>query len=146
MVGKADAPKDESKEDPAEEPKPADMPEFKLMGNTDSDQGKDKNEFEFELSPDTSSSLSNTGKPLSKIGDDGSDPLSSSSLGGEGALSSYSSPNAMDQAERISKLKELSYKLRTPSGVSDLEKQPAYMRRNVDLDDEIGRASGRERV
>jgi len=135
VVGKADAPKDESKEDPAEEPKPADMPEFKLMGNTDSDQGKDKNEFEFELSPDTSSSLSNTGKPLSKIGDDGSDPLSSSSLGGEGALSSYSSPNAMDQAERISKLKELSYKLRTPSGVSDLEKQPAYMRRNVDLDD-----------
>lgn len=135
VVGKADVPKDESEEDPSEEPEPADMPEFKLMGNTDADQGKDKNEFEIELNPDTSSSLSNTGTPLSEIGDDDSDPLSSSSLGGDETLSSYSSPNAMDQDERISKLKELSYKLRTPSGVSDLEKQPAYMRRNVDLDD-----------
>ena len=41
----------------------------------------------------------------------------------------------MDRDDRISKLKELSYKLCTPSGVSDLEEQPAYMRRNVDLDD-----------
>ena len=37
--------------------------------------------------------------------------------------------------ERISRLKELSMKLRTPSGVSDLEKEPAYLRRKIELDD-----------
>ena len=37
--------------------------------------------------------------------------------------------------ERIMKLKELSMKLRAPSGLADLENEPAYKRRNVDLDD-----------
>mgnify|MGYP001579053224 FL=1 len=37
--------------------------------------------------------------------------------------------------ERVSRLKELSMKLRTPSGVSDLEKEPAYLRRKIELDD-----------
>lgn len=36
--------------------------------------------------------------------------------------------------ERILKLKELSFKLKTPTGISDLENEPAYKRRNVDLD------------
>ena len=36
--------------------------------------------------------------------------------------------------ERILKLKELSFKLKTPSGISDMENEPAYKRRNVDLD------------
>jgi cell division protein FtsZ len=36
--------------------------------------------------------------------------------------------------ERILKLKELSFKLKTPSGISELENEPAYKRRNVDLD------------
>jgi len=37
--------------------------------------------------------------------------------------------------ERIEKLKQLSYKLRTPSGINELENEPAYKRRNVDLED-----------
>ncbi|MBL4716097.1 MAG: cell division protein FtsZ [Bacteroidia bacterium] len=36
--------------------------------------------------------------------------------------------------DRINKLKELSMKLRTPSGVTDLEKEPAYVRKDVNLD------------
>lgn len=36
--------------------------------------------------------------------------------------------------ERILKLKELSLKLKSPTGVNDLEKEPAYKRRNVRLD------------
>ena len=36
--------------------------------------------------------------------------------------------------ERIMKLKELSLKLKSPSGVNDLEKEPAYRRRNIKLD------------
>jgi cell division protein FtsZ len=36
---------------------------------------------------------------------------------------------------RINRLKELSHRLRTSSGISDLENEPAYKRRNVQLDD-----------
>jgi len=36
--------------------------------------------------------------------------------------------------ERILKLKELSFKLKTPGGISELENEPAYKRRNIDLD------------
>jgi cell division protein FtsZ len=37
--------------------------------------------------------------------------------------------------ERIEKLKQLSYKLKTPGGVNELESEPAYKRRNVELGD-----------
>ncbi|MBN8702097.1 MAG: cell division protein FtsZ [Bacteroidetes bacterium] len=36
--------------------------------------------------------------------------------------------------ERINKLKELSFKLKTPNGLNELENEPAYKRRNVQLD------------
>jgi cell division protein FtsZ len=35
--------------------------------------------------------------------------------------------------ERIEKLKQLSYKLKTPGALTDMENEPAYKRRNVDL-------------
>ena len=35
--------------------------------------------------------------------------------------------------ERIMKLKELSYRMNTPNGIADLEREPAYKRRNVVL-------------
>lgn len=38
-------------------------------------------------------------------------------------------------AERIQKLKELSQKMKTSAGLSELERQPAYVRRNVELKD-----------
>jgi cell division protein FtsZ len=37
--------------------------------------------------------------------------------------------------ERIEKLKQLSYKLRTPGGLSELENEPAYKRKNVPLEE-----------
>jgi cell division protein FtsZ len=37
--------------------------------------------------------------------------------------------------ERIEKLKQLSYKLRTPGALSDLENEPAYKRKNVQLEE-----------
>ena len=36
--------------------------------------------------------------------------------------------------ERINKIRELTLKLKTPSGINDLENVPAYMRRNIKLD------------
>jgi cell division protein FtsZ len=37
--------------------------------------------------------------------------------------------------ERIMKLKEMSYRMNTPNGLTDLEKEPAYKRRNIKLDE-----------
>ena len=37
--------------------------------------------------------------------------------------------------ERIRRLKELSLKIKSPGGINDLEKVPAYKRRNIDLDE-----------
>lgn len=37
--------------------------------------------------------------------------------------------------ERILKIKELGMKMKTPSGINDLEKEPAYKRRKINLDD-----------
>ena len=39
------------------------------------------------------------------------------------------------QHERIKKLREFSEMIRTPEGLTQMEKQPAYLRRNVDLSD-----------
>ena len=36
--------------------------------------------------------------------------------------------------DRVSKLKELSFKLKSPNGLSELENEPAYKRRNINLD------------
>ena len=36
--------------------------------------------------------------------------------------------------ERIMRLKEMNYRMNSPSGITDLEKEPAYKRRNVRLD------------
>jgi cell division protein FtsZ len=36
--------------------------------------------------------------------------------------------------ERVAKLKELSFKLKSPNGLSELENEPAYKRRNISLD------------
>jgi cell division protein FtsZ len=37
--------------------------------------------------------------------------------------------------ERIARIKRISLKLKTPSGIADLEDEPAYKRRNIKLDD-----------
>jgi cell division protein FtsZ len=68
------------------------------------------------------------------------------SLSTEAAVSTFSHKEEMlsdrpsrDQVairnkEREMRIKELSIKLKTPSGLSDLEEEPAYMRRKVNLD------------
>lgn len=39
--------------------------------------------------------------------------------------------------ERIKKLRDLSIKLKTPGGLAELENEPAYIRRNVELEDNL---------
>jgi cell division protein FtsZ len=50
----------------------------------------------------------------------------------EGAIDT---PTSQLQKDRISKLKDLSFKLNNQSSVSELERQPAFIRRNVPLKD-----------
>lgn len=53
----------------------------------------------------------------------------------ESLLKKYQQEEQVRKAqERISKLKELSMKLKTPNGLAELEKEPAYRRRNVNLE------------
>ena len=42
---------------------------------------------------------------------------------------------ALRSRQRMDRLREITMKLRTPSGLTDLESQPAYKRREVELDD-----------
>jgi cell division protein FtsZ len=42
---------------------------------------------------------------------------------------------AIRSRERMERLRDISFKLRTPSGLTDLENEPAYKRRNVDLEE-----------
>ena len=44
---------------------------------------------------------------------------------------------AMRSRQRMERLREITLKLRTPSGLTDLESEPAYKRRDVKLDDVI---------
>ena len=42
---------------------------------------------------------------------------------------------AIRSRERMERLRDISFKLRTPSGLTDLENEPAYKRRNVELEE-----------
>jgi cell division protein FtsZ len=42
---------------------------------------------------------------------------------------------ALRSRQRMDRLREITMKLRTPSGLTDLESEPAYKRREVELDD-----------
>lgn len=58
----------------------------------------------------------------------------------EGSLYEASKPLTKDQqqelaSQRLQRIKELSVRLKTPSGLSDLESEPAYKRRNIRLNE-----------
>ena len=49
-------------------------------------------------------------------------------------LKTFSAEEQQKKAnERIAKLKQISFKIKTPQGLSDMESEPAYVRRNVNL-------------
>ncbi len=110
------------------------VPEFKLIKKEEptSQSEKDKEEskaFEFELNPKSRKQENKEAAPVTTTVTSDLEDASA----GSSEVEISSDPNLAK--DRINKLKELSYKLKTPSGVSDLEKEPAYMRKNVELDD-----------
>jgi len=111
------------------------IPEFKLIKKEEK-QAEESRALEFELNP-----KSRKQENKSAAGNSDSTPTTTTTVvsdldktsDGTSEVEIPTDPNLA--RDRINKLKELSYKLKTPSGVSDLEKEPAYMRKNVELDD-----------
>jgi len=120
-----------------------DVTEFKLITKDDTKPAKS---VEFELNPvakskpETTETITDTKSPSGgSLNFNGpSEPVENENTVGDKMVEEQSKAGPTDpekSTDRINKLKELSYKLKTPSGVSDLENEPAYMRRNVKLDD-----------
>ena len=126
--------------------KEANVPEFKLMKKKPEEESQTT--FEFELKPKRPSqpATGNTGI----TGDNNSayiakNPSTPSTPSGSGYYSQNQTQGLDDNIEedtdplrtkeRVSRLRELSYKSKTYSGVNDMENEPAYKRKQVDLDD-----------
>ena len=146
-IAEAEAKEKEKKEESEEA-----VPEFKLIKKDESKseselpadasdeaseeaKSEESKPLEFELNPksrkqETKEAVENSDTPevATTVASDLENPS-------EGAAEVEVPADPTLAKDRINKLKELSYKLKTPSGVSDLEKEPAYMRKNVELDD-----------
>jgi len=127
-----------------EEAEEAEVPEFTLIKKDPEEQ---QTSFEFELNPKTqkspladppSSEPANNVSAGTEENTEGR-PFYSASRTTSSSLSSSESENnteldPLHSKDRINRLKELSYKSKTHNGVSDMEDEPAYRRKNIDLD------------
>ena len=106
------------------------------------DKPKEEFSIEFELKPSV------TEQPVAKAQPVAITPQSTTTPSPAAAPSQesqgiYPSPDNFDEhlkrsQERIRKLKELTYKIKSNTAITDLEKEPAYKRRNVKLDTPVG--------
>jgi cell division protein FtsZ len=131
--------------DDVEDVENAEVPEFTLLKK---EPEKKQTSFEFELNPSTSNSPAKdqpksdstrdafTESPENKEGtpfySGGNTPGSSSPISASGNAGGLDDP--LKSKDRINRLKELSYKSKTHNGVSDMENEPAYHRKNIELD------------
>ena len=122
--------------------KTPDQDEPKLDIESDEEDSESQKSIEFEIPPRQKKEPFRM-QPFSRPGDSNSPPGSMRQDADNPAsyqpVRTDTQKNIMandpeKEKERIVRLKQLSYKLNTPSGVSDLEKEPAYKRRNVKLD------------
>jgi cell division protein FtsZ len=122
----------------------ANVPEFKL--STKEPKEDAQTTFEFELKPKQPSQPTNPGMTGGNNdsygqGNGGTFTPSTPAPSGTGYYSQTQGSSNEEEAdplrtkERVSRLRELSYKSKTYSGVSDMESEPAYKRKQLDLDD-----------
>jgi cell division protein FtsZ len=126
----------------------AEVPEFTLIKKDPEEQ---QASFEFELSPNVKKTPANEQTPVEPANEPAKEVASDSSENTDGRpfySTSRSVGNSRPPAEpekdteldtlhskeRVSRLKELSYKSKTHNGVSDMEDEPAYKRNNIELD------------
>jgi len=148
-------PQTQDKAETPKDPETADEPFIKTSGPSKTEPGDEKQvsiEFELPLKPKKEPIQQ---PPVENSGETGQNPAITESHKSHD-LSHTASRESQEQSrdaeedmshltgdhqlgwqkskERVMRLKELSYKLKTPSGISDLENTPAYKRRNVKLD------------
>ena len=122
----------------------AEVPEFTLIKKDPEEQ---QASFEFELSPKAKKTPVNDHSPVEPAKETSSDtsgdtdgrpsyspsrPVGNSRPPAE--LEKDTEFDSLHSKERVSRLKELSYKSKTHNGVSDMEDEPAYKRNNIELD------------
>ncbi len=96
------------------------------------------NSVELEITssivePQTNSYVSST-EMTSSIVNTLDNEVKNDSTNEEITLKTFSAEEQQKKAnERIAKLKQISFKIKTPQGLSDMESEPAYVRRNVNL-------------
>ncbi len=88
--------------------------------------------FEFEVNKQTQPSSSELNEPVlkEKSVNNELDPNPSVPQNDE-----EQTKRAQERINTISKLKDLSFKIKTQNGLSELENEPAYKRRNIDIED-----------
>ncbi len=85
------------------------------------------------VEPQTNSYVSST-EMTSSIVNTLDNEVKNDSTNEEITLKTFSAEEQQKKAnERIAKLKQISFKIKTPQGLSDMESEPAYVRRNVNL-------------
>ncbi|HET6225362.1 MAG TPA: cell division protein FtsZ [Bacteroidia bacterium] len=89
--------------------------------------------FEFEITNMTNSTT-NTEEPF-LIANAAEEKVTPEAQDENTIISKVQTDEQLKKAQdRVAKLKELSFKLKSPNGLSELENEPAYKRRNINLD------------
>ena len=89
--------------------------------------------FEFEITNITNSTA-NTEEPF-LIANAAEEKVTPEAQDENTIISKVQTDEQLKKAQdRVAKLKELSFKLKSPNGLSELENEPAYKRRNINLD------------
>lgn len=86
------------------------------------------------VEPITNSYMGSTNEMTLSIVNNFDNEVTFDSTNEEVTFKTFSAEEQQKKAnERITKLKQMSFKIKTPQGLSDLESEPAYVRRNVNL-------------
>lgn len=115
---------------PKAEEQPTNNVQPSLFGNEVENETPEERSVEFDLSAEPSVKS----ETIIHVLDDEDDDVENNANDFEQCVSISQEEQQRLSSERINKIRELTDKLRTPSGISDIENEPAYMRRNIKLD------------
>lgn len=120
------------KEEPLKPEANQDMEEPFVYRKEEPVQKTEQTTFEFEI---TNISNSTSVEEPFLIANASEEKITPESKDENAVVSKLQSDEQLKKAQdRVAKLKELSFKLKSPNGLTELENEPAYKRRNINLD------------
>ena len=120
------------KEEPLKPEANQDMEEPFVYRKEEPVQKTEQTTFEFEI---TNISNSTSVEESFLIANASEEKITPESKDENAVVSKLQSDEQLKKAQdRVAKLKELSFKLKSPNGLTELENEPAYKRRNINLD------------